>query len=187
MHDPGKHRRHIRIIRARTDADSGKGEAMATVQEIQQAIEDVDARLDALRERIVAGGEHMLSVAEEWRVRDALSHLAARANGVQRVVDRAEAAADGSAPARPPTSIDDINAGQIAERTDRSVEQLLDEIREGHGAAISAVQGLSAEFLEREIPMGFRPGNIAVGDMIARGGPGHDSNHLDDIESSLGA
>jgi len=35
--------------------------------------------------------------------------------------------------------------------------------------------------------MGFRPGKIAVADMILRGGPGHDSNHFDGIEAALGA
>ena len=33
--------------------------------------------------------------------------------------------------------------------------------------------------------MGFRPGTILVANMILRGGPGHDGNHLDDIEASL--
>ena len=74
----------------------------------------------------------------------------------------------------------------MEERKDRTVEQLLDEIAAGHAAAIAAVEELDEALLAREIPLGFRPGEIAVGDMILRGGPGHDGRHLDDIEQSLG-
>ena len=157
---------------------------MTTKDDIQEAFEGIDARIEALRDRIVAASEQQLTVADQWRVRDALSHLAARANGVQRVLDRARAA-EGGAEARPPTSIDDINAAQVEERTDLSASELLDEIRDGHRAAIAAVAELPDELLGKEIEMGFRPGTILVANMILRGGPGHDGNHLDDIEASL--
>ena len=65
---------------------------MTTKDDIQEAFEGIDARIEALRDRIVAASEQQLTVANQWRVRDALSHLAARANGVQRVLDRARAA-----------------------------------------------------------------------------------------------
>ncbi len=159
---------------------------MATRGEIREAIEGIDVRIVGLRDSILAGGEQQLTVADQWRVRDALSHLAARANGVQRVVDRARAAEGEAPPARPPTGVDDINATQVEERTDRSVEELLDEIRDGHRAAIAAAAELDDELLGKEIAMGFRPGTIQVADMILRGGPGHDGTHLDDIEASLG-
>ena len=158
---------------------------MTTKAEIEAAITAIDERVEALRDRITGAPETPIADSE-WRVRDALSHLAARSNGVQRVVDRAEAAAKGGE-APPPTSIDDINAGQVSVRSNRLVEAILDEIRDGHAAAIAALADLSDELLATEIAMGFRPGEIAVADMILRGGPGHDSNHLDGIEAALGA
>ena len=164
-----------------------EGDSVTTKDDIRDAIEGIDARIGGLRDRILAGGEQQLTVADQWRVRDALSHLAARSNGVQRVVDRARAAEAGGSPAQPPTGVDDINAAQVAERTDRSVEALLDEIRDGHRAAIAAVAELDDELLGREIAIGFRPGVIQVADMMLRGGPGHEGTHLDDIEASLGA
>ena len=159
---------------------------MTTKAEIEAAITAIDGRVEALRDRIIGAPETPIADSE-WRVRDALSHLAARSNGVQRVVDRAEAAAKGESQPAPPTSIDDINAGQVSVRSDRLVEALLDEIRDGHAAAIEALADLSDELLATEIAMGFRPGEIAVADMILRGGPGHDSNHFDGIEAALGA
>lgn len=159
---------------------------MATRDEFIAGIQDVDQRLDALRDEIIANGEKPLPEGS-WRVRDALSHLAARANGVPRVLARVEAADNPSAASPPPQSIDDINAGQVDERSERSVEQLLDEIKEGHAAALQAAQGLDSALLERSIPMGFRPGDAKVVDMLYTGGPRHDSGHLDQVEAAIKA
>ena len=52
---------------------------MATRDEITTAIRAVDARLDGLRRRILAHGEQPPREGM-WRVRDALSHLSARAS-----------------------------------------------------------------------------------------------------------
>ena len=63
---------------------------MTTRDEITTAIRDIDTRLAALRDRIIEGGDKPL-LEGDWRVRDALSHLAARANGVDRVLQRLRA------------------------------------------------------------------------------------------------
>jgi hypothetical protein len=158
---------------------------MTTRDEIREAIQAVDARLEAMRERILAHGETPQAEGT-WRIRDALCHLAARANGVDRVVQRAIAAATPGAPQpTPPRSIDEINAGQVEERTDLSVEALLDEIRNGHRAALAALERVEDEMLERLLSNGFRPGESPVADLIVRGGPGHDHGHVDQIEAVL--
>jgi len=158
---------------------------MTTKQEVIEAIQSVDERLATLRDQILASGEKPL-LEGTWRVRDALSHLAARANGVARVMARVEAAANPQAaqPA-PPRTVDEINAGQVEERLDRTVEQLLDEIRDGHRAAMEAIHRIEDAVLEKMIPMGFRPGEVAVGEMMAMGGPRHDHNHIQQIEDAL--
>src|SRR5687768_7619073 len=101
-----------------TDDSQDTGGTMPTKQEIVAAITAVDDRLAGLRERILVSGETPLAEGT-WRVREALSHLAARSNGVARVVRRAELAWSGQptpAPGQPGfTSVDDINAGQVAE------------------------------------------------------------------------
>lgn len=158
---------------------------MTSREDIANQIRAIDARLERLRPAIVANAERQL-LEGTWRVRDALSHLAARANGVDRVVQRAKAVAGGTPPA-PITSIDEINAGQVEERKDRSVEAILDEIRTGHAAAIAALQHVDDDTLAMQIPLGFRPGEAAVADLMMRGGPGHDGNHLDQVEAALEA
>ena len=154
-----------------------------TRDELAAAIKAVDERLERLRPRILAHGAQPLAEGT-WRVRGALSHLAARANGVDRVVQRAKATASG-APTAPPRSIDEINAGQVEERRDLTAEQLLDEIKSGHAAALVALQGVDDATLEQRLPLGFRPGDSSVAEMMFGGGPRHDQGHLDQVESAL--
>lgn len=156
---------------------------MATRDEIIAAIRGVDARLATLHDRIIQGGDRPLAEST-WRVRDALSHLAARANGVDRVVQRLRAAEAGT-PVPPPANIDNINAGQVEERRGASVAALLDEIRAGHAAAIAALDHVDDATLAKMLAQGFRPGEAPVADMILRGGPSHDGNHLEQIEAAL--
>jgi hypothetical protein len=157
---------------------------MPTADEIAKVFDEADARLAPLRERLLANGDTALAEGF-WTVRDALSHLAARANGVARVVSRAQAAAQGSGGPPPPRNVDEINAGQVEERKDLSVEQLLDQIAEGHRAAVDAVRALDPSTLDTMLSFGFRPGEASVAEMIMRGGPGHEGNHLDQIAAVL--
>jgi len=161
---------------------------MTSRDDFAAAVRQVDERLAALRAEILANPDKPL-LEGTWRVRDALSHLAARANGVPRVLARVEAAdnpsAGGSAPA--PRNIDEINAGQVDERSTRSVEELLDEIRDGHAAAVQAAAAIDDATLARSIPLGFRPGDATVGELLVMGGPRHDGNHLDQVEAALKA
>lgn len=160
---------------------------MSSRDDFINTVNEFDARLEALRPRILAGGDRPL-LEGTWRVRDALSHLAARSNGVPRVLQRVEALDNPGATTTPaPRNIDEINAGQVEERTSKSVEALLDEIRAGHQAAIAAARDLDEATLERSIPLGFRPGEATVGEMLTMGGPRHDANHLAQIEAALDA
>jgi hypothetical protein len=156
---------------------------MTTRDEIISAIQGVDTRLEALRARILAGGETPLREGT-WRVRDALSHLAARANGVDRITQRVRAAQAGT-PMAPVASIDEINAGQVHEREGATVLELLDEIRAGHAAAIAAIGHVDEATLAHLLPQVNRDDSPAI-DMMLRGGPGHDNGHLDQIEAALG-
>jgi len=159
---------------------------MTVQDEFIAAVNATDARIEAMREQILAGGEKPL-LEGTWRVREALSHLAARSNGVARVLQRVEAAANAADAPPTPRNIDEINAGQVDERSEKSVAELLDEIREGHQAAIAAVQQIDDATLEKSIPLGFRPGEATVAQLLTMGGPGHDNNHLDQVEAALRA
>ncbi|MGE3960372.1 MAG: maleylpyruvate isomerase N-terminal domain-containing protein [Dehalococcoidia bacterium] len=159
---------------------------MSSREDFTAAVRQIDERIAGLRAEILAHPDRPL-LEGTWRVRDALSHLAARANGVPRVLARVAAIDQPAGAAPAPRNIDEINAGQVEERTDRSAEQLLDEIREGHAAAITAAGEIDEALLARSIPLGFRPGDATVGELLLMGGPRHDGNHLDQIEAALRA
>lgn len=161
---------------------------MTTRDDFIAAVHNVDERLAALRDDILANPDKPL-LEGTWRVRDALSHLAARANGVPRVLARVEAVDNPppSGASAAPRNIDEINAGQVEERGDRSAEELLEEIRAGHAAALEAAAAIDDATLERSIPLGFRPGDATVGELLVMGGPGHDGNHLAQVEAALKA
>ncbi len=157
---------------------------MATKDDIANAIRANDARIEALRERILARPEQPLPQGE-WRVRDALSHVAARANPVPRILARVEALDRDEAGAAPRINIDQMNLGQVEERRGASPEELLAEIAAGHAAATEELVGLDDELLSRVIPLGFRPGDTTVGDMLHMAGAGHERTHLDDVAVAL--
>lgn len=160
---------------------------MTSREDFVAAVRGVDDRIAAIREQLLANGDKPL-LEGTWRVRDALSHLAARANGVPRVLARVQAAdnpSSGGAPA--PRNIDEVNAGQVEERVDRTVEELLDEIRDGHAAALDAASAIDDATLARSIPLGFRPGDATVAELLVMGGPRHDGNHLEQVEAALRA
>lgn len=158
---------------------------MTTRDDIIEGIRTNDARLEWLVAGLIANSDEPL-LEGEWRVRDALAHLAARANGIDRVMQRFRAFEAGT-PVTPPANIDQINAGQVEERRDASVEELLDEIRRGHAASLDALNHVDDETLAKEMPIGFRPGDASVAELIMRGGPNHEERHLDAIEAALEA
>ena len=149
--------------------------------EVVSAIEAADARIGALRVRLEQHADAPL-LEGEWRVRDALSHLAARANPVPNVLRRL--AAHEAGPTLPRPDIHEVNAGQVEERADRPIAQIIDEALASHRAALAALP--AADVLAKMLPA-FQGGEITVGETIARSGPGHEANHLSDIERALDA
>jgi len=152
-----------------------------TRDELIEAIERAEQRLVALRPMLEATAEQPLPTGT-WRVRDALSHLAARANPIPRVLQRIEEAASGVATPRPP--IDDVNAEQVEERVGLSAAELLDEMQAGHRATLEQIP--SDAVLAGTLPA-IGGGEASVAEMIARIGVGHETNHLNEIEAALRA
>jgi hypothetical protein len=143
------------------------------------AISETEERLRALLPRARARPVTRLTEGT-WTVRDALCHLAARANDVPLVlrlldphVDLASAAADA------------INAGQIASRAGRSVDELADEAVAGYAAARADVLELEAAQLRQTIPNIPGQGPISVADLLLVVYRHHAQAHLASIEQAL--
>lgn len=158
---------------------------MATREAIVQAIRNADARGEALRERIIAAPEAPLAEGE-WRVRDALSHLSARANPLP-LIEMVSAMAESGA--EPPTADDGeaMNAQQIAERAGMSAAEILDEMHAAYEAAVAGINALDDETLARSVKLPVMPNAIEMSDLVVMSMGMHVDAHLGDIEAALDA
>lgn len=155
-----------------------------TRDEIIEAFEAVEARLGTIVPLARARPQSPL-LSGEWRVRDALSHVAARGNPIPRVLTRLNEATESSGDPRPVRDIHEINAEQVRTRAGQDVDELIEELQSGHREALRSLAEMDDEVLERRLPVAFPPGELSVAELIVRAGPQHESNHLDDIEAAL--
>lgn len=157
-----------------------------TRDEIVEAIRAADARLQALAPRIRAAGDTPLA-SGDWRVRDAMSHVAARGNPIPRTLARLNQATDAAGNPQPVRDIHEINAEQVSDRVHADVDELIRETLEGHRQALADLEELDDDVLERRLVVAFQPGELSVGEFIQLAGPRHEGNHLNDIEAVLAA
>jgi hypothetical protein len=155
-----------------------------TRDEIVGAFQAVEERLEALAPLARAHPEAPLP-SGEWRVRDALSHVAARSNPIPRVLTRLNEASEASGNPRPVRDIHEINAEQVRTRADQDVGALIEELHAGHREALRSLEAMDDDVLERRIPVAFAPGELSVAEFIVVAGPRHEGNHLNDIETAL--
>jgi len=153
-----------------------------TRDEIVEAIRATDARLRALAPRISANDETALA-SGDWRVRDAMSHVAARGNPIPRTLARLNQAADASGNPRPLRDIHELNAEQVRDRTGVSTDEMIAEALDGHRQALIDLEALDDNVLERRLVVAFDPGELSVAEFIHLAGPRHEGNHLNDIEA----
>ncbi len=165
---------------------------MITRKDVIAAIQAVEARIGQLTPEILAHADAGLPEGE-WRVREALCHLAARSNSVPQVkgvVERARAF-EGQREAgfwrSSTSSIDEVNQKQIEDRRRLNPQELLDEIHEGHRAETAAVAAFAQQTLDMRIPKVTGQGDMSVADLLMAAGPGHDNMHLDQIEKAIEA
>ena len=157
-----------------------------TRDEIIEAIRTADTRIQDLLPLARAHPDASLPTGE-WRVRDALSHIAARGNPIPLLMRYLNESTDDSGTPRPMPirDIHEINAEQVHTRADQDVDTLIEEMRDGHQAALDALNEIEDAVLERRLTVAFPPGELSVGEFIVLAGTRHESNHLDEIESAL--
>ena len=164
---------------------------MATRQELQEALREADARLDRLQPLMEQyENDALLDDGGKWSVRDALSHVAATGRvsmAGQRALDRVR----GQTPPAPqgggggPT-VDERNQQQIADRSGKSIAELIAETKQAHATAIEDIAKLDDEALATPVPdmQPTRPGS-SVGGVMLRMLEYHEGGQMDRIESAL--
>jgi len=164
---------------------------MTTKEEVISAIEAADARIKNLAPALLAHGPDPLPDSE-WDVREALCHVAARANPVPlslSIMQRMLVATAQTQPFDPRAAANRgaaINQTQLDERMDRSVEEVLAEIQTGHQTALATVREMPQDQFDQSFPRVTGDGETSLGEMILRAGAGHEKEHLDQIERALG-
>lgn len=149
------------------------------------AIAENDAMLRSLADRIVAAPQTPL-LQGEWTVRDGMCHLAARSNGIT-VVQAAASGAFDAEDTTPTFDIDAVNRQQIADRTQKSARDLIDETIAGHAKAITELAHLDDATLASVISLPVLDQPVTFIELLIMSGPGHDSSHLAEIRAALDA
>lgn len=163
---------------------------MTTRADVIAAIQAVEARVERMTPEILAHVDARLPEGE-WRIREALCHLAARSNSVPLVAAVMERARGAEGQDRASfwrtsvNSIDVVNQAQINDRGGLKAQELLGEIHHGHRAEIAAVAAFDQGALELRIPKVARQGDMTIADLLMAAGPGHDNMHLDQIERAI--
>src|SRR5579859_1657250 len=160
-----------------------------TKEDVITALETSEARVDRMAPSLLAHPEVKL-IDSEWNVRQALCHVAARANALPLATRLAQAALAAKAAGQPLNlggagRQTDINQAQLDERQGRGVADLLSEIHAGHQAAISGVRELSPETFDQRFPRFRGEGEMTVGELILAAGSGHENSHLYLIEQAI--
>lgn len=152
-----------------------------TRQDIIGAIDETERRLRSLADQIRANPDTRL-LEGEWSVRDALCHLAARANDVAILQQLAQLSGGGL-----PTEMEtaEINNKQIADRTQQDVDALIDEASRGYAEARAAANQLTDDQLTQPAPPipGLEP--MSIGELLVLTFRGHAQAHIATIEQAF--
>jgi hypothetical protein len=122
----------------------------------------------------------------EWTVRDTLCHVAARSNDVPLILRLRDPAATEETRSTI-AELDATNARQIADRSSRTVDELVDEALAGYAAARMALGQLDETQLGQVLPDVPSVGPMRLADLLVLTYQGHAQAHLKSIEAALNA
>ena len=119
-------------------------------------------------------------------MRDALCHIAARSNDVPLILRLSDPAATEESRSTM-AELDATNARQIADRSSRTVDELVDEALAGYAAARLALDQLDDVQLSQVLPDVPGVGPMRLADLLVLTYQGHAQTHLKSIETALDA
>jgi hypothetical protein len=122
----------------------------------------------------------------EWTVRDTLCHVAARSNDVPLILRLTDPAAIDESKSMI-AELDATNARQMADRSGRTVDQLVDEALAGYAVAHVAVGQLNDAQLDQVLPDVPGVGPMRLADLLVLTYQDHAQAHLKSIEAALDA
>jgi len=152
---------------------------LASKQEIISAYQESTRRLEA-----IIGGvseEEMRRTAYQgWTAKQLLCHLASTSGSAAFFIAMAQSGPGIGAS----FDVDRWNAEQVAARQDKALDDVMAELRAGHGASIKAVESAPDDLLLKQVP-NFEGGMSPLADLIKGAATDHEAEHLDDLAKAL--
>jgi len=156
---------------------------VTTKQDIVKAVGAFVDRAESMAASLAPADWQKTVYKGGWNVKQAYCHLAAMAGGAAFVINLA-------ASPPPPSGggggfdVDAWNAREVGARQDRTIEEILAELKSGCATSISVVEATSDELLAKEVTMPWGvSGTLA--EVLVISVTGHNAEHLNDIERAV--
>ncbi len=159
---------------------------MATRQELVETVRGFIQRADAIAAGLSAADWEKTTYEQGWTVKQAYCHLASLGASIPFFVNMAtnpqSAASIGAG-----FDVDAWNAQQVAQRRDKSDEEVLTELRTGFENSLKFLDSVTDEVLAMETTSAFSGQRGTLTDILVASFKDHHSIHLDDIERAVSA
>jgi hypothetical protein len=157
---------------------------VTTRQELEETVRSFIQRADRIAAGLSPADWAKTTYEQGWTVKQAYCHLASLGASIPFFVNMVT---NPSASASIGTGFDvnAWNAQQVAQRQDKSNEEVLAELRTGFENSLKFLDGVSDEVLAIETTSAFSGQRGTLADILVGTFTGHHGMHLDDIERAI--
>ena len=159
---------------------------MATRQEVIDTVQHFVQRADKMAAGLSAADWEKTTYEQGWTIKQAYCHMASMGGSIHYFVNMAKnpPPPSGGGGGGASFDVDAFNAMQVAQRQNRTTEEILTELRTGFESGLKFLDTVGDELLAREMITPFSdPGPLS--DIIIQSFTGHLGEHLDDIERAI--
>jgi len=157
---------------------------VTTRQELADTVRSFIQRADRIAAGLSPADWEKTTYEQGWTVKQAYCHLASLGGSIPFFVNmttnpQAASALGGG------FDVNAWNAQQVAQRQDKSNEEVLAELRTGFEGSLKFLDGVSDDVLAIETTSAFSGERGTLADILVGSFTGHHGVHLDDIERAV--
>jgi uncharacterized protein (TIGR03083 family) len=157
---------------------------VATRQELADTVRGFIQRADSIAAGLSPTDWEKTTYEQGWTVKQAYGHLASLGRSIPFYVTLATNPATSDSVGAS-FDVDAWNAQQVAQRQDRSNEEVLTELRTGFESSLTFLDTVTDEVLAIEMTSAFSGQHGTLADIIVAAFVNHHGMHLDDIERAI--
>jgi hypothetical protein len=158
---------------------------VATRQEIVDTVRSFIQRADGIAAGLTPADWDKTTYEHGWTVKQCYCHLAAMGGAIPFFVNMARNPQPAGGGGGTAFDVDAFNAMQVAQRQNKSPDELLAEIRSGFESGLKFLDTVDDDLLGKEMTVSFLEGRATLGDLLLQTVALHDDEHLDDIERAV--